>query len=218
MLSPSLSEAVTGLPTEARAAAFSATDRATVPPSRKTGARLVEPPTPTPPPPPPVESLWTAATCGWRPTNRDACSAADGVVGLVGVPERAGEAVGARRAGGGDHVGEGGFVLEDEPDPVVAQLRHLAGGEGAGDVDEPGGQRLRDPAGLPVVRGADGHRHLAPRRYRCRTEGPGGAGLCPLRGLDRDACSAAYGVVDPVGVPKVPEKLWEPAVLEAVTT
>ena len=74
--------------------------------------------------------------------------------------------MGARCAGGGDHVGEGGFVLEDEPDPVVALLRHLAVGEGAGDVGEPGGQRLRDPAGLPVVSGADGHRHLAPRRYR----------------------------------------------------
>ena len=94
--------------------------------------------------------------------HREAGGAAHGVVVPLEVPQRTGEVIGTRCAGGRNGVGEGGVPLEGEPDLVAAQLRHLAGGEGAGNVGEPGGQRLGDPAGLAVVGGGDGHHHLAP--------------------------------------------------------
>ena len=133
--------------------------------------------------------------------RHDVC-AADHVVGQLDVPEGAGEGVGACRPGCGDGVGEGGVPLQGEPYPVAAQLRHLAGGEGAGDVGEPGGQRLRDPASQPVVGSLDGHRHRPAGGHRRRVEAPGGAGSRSAGSLHRHGVCAADHVVGQLDVPE----------------
>ena len=138
----------------------------------------------------------------------------------VGVPQFAGEVVGVRRAGGGDHVSEGTVTLEGEPDHMAAAGVHLAVVEAGGLVSEPAGQRLGYSAEPTVVGNRDRHRHVCTRVHRRRGEGPRGIGAARRRlssrcrcgrwgggvtrssGLDGNPGVAADVMVFPVGVPQ----------------